>query len=280
MRNHGFEGWYFKHQNGHNMLAFIPGRTTSGAFIQMISNNGSRQFDIPEFSVDNGTIRAGDCLFSPHGCKINLPGISGEITYSALTPLRTDIMGPFRFFPMECRHGVISMSHSLRGSVTVDGDRYCFNDGIGYIETDSGTSFPRSYLWLQCNSFSEPCSIMAAIAHIPFGGVIFPGCICAIVYGGREYRLATYRGVHIHAAESGHICLSQGKLLLEIDIRRSHNGYALRSPVQGAMSGTIHESSNADIRARLWEHGKPIFDLRSNYAAYEFVPSTQNRKRR
>ena len=35
------------------------------------------------------------------------------------------------------------------------------------------------------------------IIDIPFCGGSFQGCICAIVYGGREYRLATYRGVRI-----------------------------------------------------------------------------------
>ena len=30
----GFEGWYFKHQKGDDMVAFIPGRAESGAFIQ------------------------------------------------------------------------------------------------------------------------------------------------------------------------------------------------------------------------------------------------------
>lgn len=29
----GFEGWYFKHQKGNDMVAFIPGQAESGAFI-------------------------------------------------------------------------------------------------------------------------------------------------------------------------------------------------------------------------------------------------------
>ncbi len=272
MKQNGFTGWYFKHQNGHNMVAFIPGRTKQGAFVQMISTNCSQQFDIPELSVANGIIQAGSCQFSRHGCRIELPGVSGQIVYGELTPLRTDIMGPFRFFPMECCHGVISMSHSLHGSVRINGEQYCFDNGTGYIEMDSGTSFPRSYLWLQCNSFSEPCSVMVSIAQIPFYGIRFQGCICAIVYRGREYRLATYNGVRIHTAEPEHICLSQGKQFLEIDILRSHDGYPLRSPVQGAMAGTIRESNNVSIRIRLWERGTPIFDLCSKNAAYEFVP--------
>lgn len=274
MKTKGFEGWYFKHQSGRNRIAFIPGRSESGAFIQMISANGSRQFDVPAVLTCGSAIRAGGCLFSRRGCKIDLPGVHGQITYGALTPLRTDIMGPFRFFPMECRHGVISMAHTLSGSLTVDGDVYSFQDGIGYIEKDSGTSFPSTYLWMQCNDFPEPCSIMVSIAHIPFCRLSFQGCICAIVYQGREYRFATYRGVHILAYSAEHICLSQGNHLLELDMKPAHSGHSLRAPVQGQMSGIVRESLNAAVRIRLWTDGKPVFDLQSNGAAYEFVPKT------
>ena len=54
----GFEGWYFKHQKGDDMVAFIPGRAESGAFVQMISQEGARQFAIEDFSVRHGVIRA------------------------------------------------------------------------------------------------------------------------------------------------------------------------------------------------------------------------------
>lgn len=272
MKNRGFEGWYFKHQKGDDVLAFIPGRAESGAFIQMLSPNGSRQFDLPGLTVRNGVIYAGDCEFSRRGCRISLPGVSGQILYGALTPLRSDIMGPFRFLPMECRHGVISMAHSLCGSVSVDGELHSFDGGVGYIEKDSGTSFPSSYQWLQCSSFPEPCSVMLSVAHIPFCGLSFEGCICAIIYGGREYRLATYKGVRILAAEEKHICLSQGGLLLEADINPTQSGHPLRSPINGRMSGTIRESSNAAVRVRLWKRGKPVLDLESGSAMYEFVP--------
>lgn len=272
MKNKGFEGWYFKHQNGGNMIAFIPGKAKSGAFIQMISTNGSRHFDISNLTVGKEIIRADNCMFTKHGCKINLPGIKGDIHYGKFTSLRSDIMGPFRFFPMECRHGVISMSHRLCGSITVDDKQYCFDNGIGYIEKDSGTSFPSSYLWLQCNSFACPCSVMVSVAQIPFYGLNFKGCICSVIYNNKEYRLATYNGVKIKSSKADYVCLSQGKLMLEIEIKPSSRSYPLFSPVMGKMSGIIHESSNADIHVILREYGKTVFDLHSSNAAYEYFP--------
>ncbi len=254
------------------MVAFIPGQAESGAFIQLISQEGAQQFEISNLTVRDGMIRADRCWFSRQGCHIVLPGISGEISYGPFAPLSSDIMGPFRFFPMECRHGVLSMAHTLQGSIIMDGHLHSFDGGLGYVEKDSGTSFPRSYLWMQCSDFSEPCSVMVSIAHIPFCGSSFRGCICAILYQGREYRLATYRGVKVPSFSPEHICLSQGRFLLELDIAPSHMGHPLRAPQCGQMSNTIRESCNAHLRAKLWKRGKPVFDLQSNHAAYEYVP--------
>lgn len=272
MKKHGFEGWYFKHQNNNDMISFIPGQAESEAFIQMISADGSGRFDIPSISENNDIVYAGDCIFSPYGCKIDLPGVKGEIIYGKIHPLAGDIMGPFRFFPMECRHGVISMMHALDGTLTIHGKQYCFDGGMGYIEKDSGISFPSSYLWLQCNNFTKPCSVMVSIAHIPFGCISFKGFICAVIYENHEYRFATYNGSRILADEPEHICLSRGKFLLALDIVPSHSGHPLHSPIRGRMSGTIHESINAHVHVRMWKGGKKIIDVSSDSAAYEFVP--------
>lgn len=273
MWNKRFEGWYFKHQKDDATIAFIPGIADSGAFVQMLTGAGSRQFDVPSLRVENGVIYAGNCIFSSSSSVIDLPGITGTLHYGPLTPLQSDIMGPFRFLPMECRHGIISMAHSLSGTLTVDGTSQVFDGGIGYIETDCGTSFPRSYLWLQCNDFSTPCSIMVSIAHIPFAGTHFTGCICAVLFEGREYRLATYRGVRIRAGGPQHICLTQGRLRLAIDVVPSDGGHPLRAPMRGQMSGIIRESSNASLRARLWFGRELCFDLSSPHAMYEYVPA-------
>ena len=54
-----FEGWYFKHQNAHHTVAFIPGyhvdeNGNASAFIQVITENASHQFQFAEkeFSID------------------------------------------------------------------------------------------------------------------------------------------------------------------------------------------------------------------------------------
>ena len=151
-----------------------------------------------------------------------LPGVQGAVRYGPLSPLRTDIMGPFRFLPMQCSHSVYSMAHTLAGGFTVDGRFIDLTGGTGYIEGDRGSAFPRDYLWVQCNDFAQPCSVMASVAHIPFCGRSFTGCICAVVYRGREYRLATYRGVRIVEASSRRL-VPVSYTHLDVYKRQSHS---------------------------------------------------------
>ena len=274
MWNPEFEGWYFKHQKGRDTVAFIPGQAKSGAFVQVIWPEGARCFPMPALHVDRKGERvyAPGCRFGRNGISVDLPGIRGEISYGPLTPLRSDIMGPFRFFPMECRHGVLSMGHRLRGSLELPGRAVDFDGGLGYLEKDSGRSFPKSYLWLQCSDFSQPCSIFLSLARIPFCGLVFPGCICAVHFGGREYRFATYEGVKLLETGPGRIVLGQGTRLLEIFLLRREQGHALKSPAKGLMTGMIRECNRAKVRFRFLDGSRLLFDLTSENASLEAVP--------
>ncbi|NLU23259.1 MAG: hypothetical protein GXW99_00785 [Clostridiales bacterium] len=269
-----FMGWYHKLQRGDDTIAFIPGRAGDGAFVQVIDTRGSRQFSVPNLSANGTEIQAGSCRFSDRGIMVNLPGIRGQIDYGSMTPLASDIMGPFRHFPMECRHGVVSMDHSLSGKLWVDGEERCFDGGKGYVEWDRGRSFPSAYLWMQCNDFDGPCAIMLSIARIPFAACRFTGCICSVIWAGQEFRLATYNGVRICAGGPARITLSQGKLLLSVEVTGGEEGYPLLAPIAGQMTQTIRESHQASVRCRLWRAGQLCFDVHSRHASFEYVPGT------
>lgn len=280
-----FEGWYFKHQSETNAIAFIPGinfneQGEKEAFIQVITRDTSFQISYPysAFSVcrHKPAVRIGNSIFTDKGIKIDIhdPKIdcSGTIKYAPLTPLKSDIMGPFRFIPfMECNHGIISMKHDLTGSITLNGKKIELSDGTGYIEKDWGTSFQTSYLWVQCNRFIEStCSIMVSIAQIPFAGLHFRGCIGVVLFQGREYCFATYNGVQIvRCSETGFI-LKQGEYLLEVDML-SRSPQQLFAPQSGVMSRVIRENTSCRARFRLYVGSRLLFDLQSEEAGYEYV---------
>jgi len=253
-----FEGYYFKHQSDKSTIAVIIGKTDDCKFIQVVTEKDAFWFD-----------GWGNCKFSSKGIKMDIGGIKGHIYYGKLAPIKYDIMGIFKYFPMECRHSIISMRHNLTGQIDINGEIIDFDGGLGYIEKDSGVSFPKSYLWLQCN-FVQNCSVSLSIANIPFYGLRFKGCICVLHYENTEYRLATYLGVKILCCKPEKVVLKQGEYLLIINVL-PRPGHDLAAPQNGKMNRTINECLNCPVRVRFYECRKLLFDIRSDRASFEWV---------
>jgi hypothetical protein len=178
-----FEGWYFKHQKDGNIIIVIPGIAIAGdsedmirnpkykkyAFIQIIINEKFYciKYPITECIIakKQQLLKIGDNIFCRKGIQICIHRsdleLTGTVKYRNLTPIRYPIMGIFRFLPfMECHHEILSMHHYLQGNFMKDGKKISLNRGIGYIEKDWGCSFPKTYQWLQCNSFlQDKCAL-------------------------------------------------------------------------------------------------------------------------
>lgn len=253
-----FEGRYYKHQKGNNSICFIVGYADDSQFIQVITNEKVLQYNTLEY-----------CTITPNSFEINAPEIRGKVEYKDITPIQGNIMGPFQYFPMQCSHEVVSMYHTLSGGFWIENQWLDLQDGVGYIEGDKGRSFPKKYLWLQCNDFPQKCSIMVSVAHIPFAFCSFTGCICSIIIGTKEYRMATYKGVKIVKAEKECIILKQGNLRLEIYVQPSM-AHPLKSPFKGKMVHTIHESNCSFAQFHLYENDKEILKVESNNCSFEY----------
>ncbi len=150
-----------------------------------------------------------------------------------------------------------------------NGQEIDFTGGKGYIESDRGVSFPSSYLWIHANDFSCPCSIMAAVARIPFCGFHFQGCICVVHYQGKEFRLATYLGVKIICCTSSRLVLKQGSKRLEIDLH-GQEGYQLAAPSRTGMNRDITEAAAVPARFRFYQKETLLFDLFSQQTSFEY----------
>lgn len=274
-RKRHFKGWYFKNQNGSEVISFIPayhidGKGIHSASLQVITQKKSYRifYPIEEFYASKGrlAIRLGNNLFSERGIIVNIKSegleLSGRLFYSAYHPPRRDIMGPFRYAPcLQCRHIIYSMAHIINGYLDLNGRRIVFNKGIGYTEGDLGRDFPSSYLWTQCSWKDRNInSIMASVANVKVGCISFPGCICLIRYHGREYRLATYLGARILVYHQKELWIKQGKLDFHVEIL-SKEGSNLLAPVRGRMLRTVHESVNTRIHYQLLFENDIVFDF-------------------
>lgn len=253
-----FSGRYYKCQSDTQTLALISAVHNGKSSVQIICDEGAFFFD-------------GDpnkSSFSDKGIRLCLDGAAGELRFGSQTPLKYDIMGPFKYVPfMQCRHGVYSMRHRVDGELTVNGASYKFDNAEGYTEGDSGYSFPKEYAWTQ--SFFDGGSLMLSVADIPFAGLRFTGIIGAVLLHGREYRLATYLGARLIKAADGEIELRQSRYSFSAKLieRRAH---PLSAPVGGDMVRTIHESVCCRAAYCFKKDSKTLLEFETDRASFEY----------
>lgn len=191
--------------------------------------------------------------------------IQGELEFEHLRPIKGNILNPnimgfFSYIPrMECNHGIISMHHLLKGNVRFETNNnrkvIDFDKGIGYIEKDWGTSFPKEYMWVQTNHFKqEDISLFFTMAEIPFLRTKFRGFICNLVIQDQEYSFATYNKAKLQVRRfSEHdfdVLVSRGNLKLRIK-GKLINSQELASPSAGYMTKTIKEGLAGKIKLQL-----------------------------
>jgi hypothetical protein len=299
-----FEGWYFKQVSAdtNEAWAFIPGVSmhTDGnsriAFIQAI--DGSRgltrwypfAFDDFSWQPDKLELSIGSNRFGTQGLSVDLDGpdgrLSADLHYGRFSPFpsrpwRPGIMGPYSFVPfMECRHGLVSMDHTVDGWVQADGRKISMDGGRGYIEKDWGSSMPSSWIWTQSNQFPTPGdSLMFSLANIPWLGSHFPGFLCAArlseAGSPRQVQVwATWNGSRIEALKvddstvSLSITRKDERLSLKLDRKR---GGLLLAPVAGAMERRIAESIDSTMNVRLERKGQVVYEGRAPKAGLETV---------
>ncbi len=276
-----FEGWYFRQQAGGQAVAFIPamhidaagGRSAS---IQVITNTFSDRVTYPieafHAQEESLSITVGGSRFSEEGVIVNIRTdrlqAKGELIYGTFTRPKYDMMGPFRYLPnMQCRHSVLSMAHTVWGSLTVNGEEFLFENAFGYVEGDRGSSFPQRYIWTQC-ALEGGISVMLSLADIPYLGKVFTGIIGFVYMEGRELRIATYLGAKVERLEKRLFCVRQGEYLLQAEVLQE-NPRPLYAVKNGSMARMIKESACARVRYRLYQRGRALFDSVGSCAGYE-----------
>ena len=138
-----FEGWYYKlvSADERSKVAIIPGvilGQDAHAFLQVLDGvDGTTaylQFPVADFRADDRhfAIEIGENRFDDSHLHLALNNpqchLTGEIQLGPLHPwpvtwLSPGIMGWYAWVPrMECYHGVLSFSHSLQGTLTLQRD--------------------------------------------------------------------------------------------------------------------------------------------------------------
>jgi hypothetical protein len=189
-------------------------------------------------------------------------------------------MGWFAWVPgMECYHGVVSMDHSIQGTLAINNEEVDFSGGRGYAEKDWGKAMPNAWVWAQTNHFNKPeTSLTLSVAHIPFGPLSFNGFIAGLLLDGEIHKFATYTGARIEELKVDEqwvrITMNDRTERLEISALRGKTSN-LQAPTISQMDRRITESLSAEIMVALSVQQRDgwlkVFEESGKYAGLEVV---------
>jgi len=297
-RKNYFEGWYFKQASKSldHVYSFIPGislsRESPHSFIQVMNGitgiSNYIPYNVRQFSwnAEKFEVRVGNSFFSREKMMLDIDTeglrISGQLTFSNSVDyprsiLSPGIMGWYSFVPfMQCKHDVVSVTHDLSGTLEVNDEPFNFSLGKGYIEKDWGSSFPKAWLWLQCNTFGKSdASLMISIADIPWLGSYFLGLICFLYINGCFYTFNTYEKAIIEELsgvnEKITIKLKSRHHRLTVTVIKNKSG-ELKAPVKGEMSRRIKESIDSEVHFSLMDlNSGHLFEGNGKRAGLEVI---------
>ena len=258
-----FYGKYYKFISDDNyVLACIISHSNEGDMIQIINNEGSYLIeDLSSITINDNVITF----------NVNIPNlkIDGTLTLGELNPLSSNVMGPFKYLPLECKHQIYSMKHYINGSLNINDINHSYTNSLGYIEGDSGTNFPKKYIWY--NSVTSDATLTFAIATIPlFGFIKFKGLLCFIKTDNKEYKICTYNFGKVKKMQENEIVLCKGKYKLVINFNE-FEGHKLKAPVKGNMERHIKEAITVPSKYKLTYNDETILEIEDSISSLEYM---------
>lgn len=294
-----FEGWYIKCTDKHNKLsvALIPGVahfSKDESFVQYNivykgkSYSGKITYGREDFEVIGSpqNIVMPKFIFNEKGVKASLEDGANrfilDLRFGMFLPIKQtlfapSIMGPLEYLNMPCSHDIISMKHSVKGKVIINGETIGIDNGTGYIEKDRGSTFPSRYVWAHSNGFEEnsDASLFLSAAQIDKGPFSTVGSIAVYHDGEKEHRFATYLGsrvnVEVEPDQSAYkVTFSDPFKRLEATVSLS-NGSKLIAPMNANMDYPIKETVKSDISMTFIQKREQSIHLYSANGAAEMV---------
>ena len=110
---------------------------------------------------------------------------------------------------------------------------------------------------------------MLSVADIPIAGIHFTGVIGAVLWRGKEYRMATYLGARVVQIQNKMVRVIQGNLELEVRLLEASER-PLKAPAKGDMVRTIHESASCRVFYRFRKKNRTLFAFETDKASLEF----------
>lgn len=279
-----FENWYFKLVDARkeNTLGILVGilMTHEGeeAFIEITENGISENLCV-KYSLDavkskDTEIQIGDNSLGLQKITLNMQKegltLKGEITFSNHKRLKeslwlSGLMGPYKYLPfLKSYHEVVSLQHTLMGSLWVNEKQIIFNEGKGYIEKDWGKVFPNVWLWAQCNHFKrQDVALMIGVARLPIFFNYYTSFAIPVYYKDQLEIFSNYSGGHIAKLYRYkgyvHLVVTQKNKILDIKIYGSDEVSCVTSK-SSHMIRDVYACDTAKIEFSITDNGKSVFE--------------------
>lgn len=271
-----FEGWYFKivDKNNTYKFAFIPGISYGNypchhhSFIQIVNGRDTtydyERFTEKSFRVnnDNFKISIDSNTFSLDGMNLHLRYknryIIGDLKFKNIakwpdTTINPGSMGFYNYLSfMECYSQVCILDGDIIGSLNIDGTLVDFTGGKVYVEKNWGKSFPKSWLWIQSNSFeAKKVSVTCSLATIPFPVKSFRGFLIGVSIGNKFYRFTTMNKSKLKLngiGEDIELIVTKKNLRLTLKTSTNKDDFVLcMGPKDGHMIPMVRETLNGRV---------------------------------
>lgn len=279
-----FENWYFRlvDEGKEHALGILVGKSeglkVSEAFIQVMGetaeDNVCITYPTSKAIVTGKGIQIEENSFDAQSLRLDIHNesfkLKGEIIFNHHKEVKQSfwvpgLMGPFKYMPfLESYHEVISLENTLMGSLVLNDKRLSFNEGKGYIEKDWGKTFPRVWLWAQCNHFKKQnMALMVGIARMPVFFDYHTSFAIPIFYEDQLEIFSNYNGGHIAKLYRYkgyvHLIVTQKSKILDIKIYGSDEVSCITSR-SSHMIRDVYACDNAKIEIKMMQNNMLLFE--------------------
>lgn len=296
-----FEGWYYKivDKNDSHKLAIIPGISYGDSedqhhsFIQILNGYENKYYYISypheDFKYSNNKFRicVNSNIFSIDNLDLSIDDndikIKGHIVFKNNvkwpgTILNPGSMGFYNYLKfMECYSQVCVLNGSIVGNLDINGKDINFTGGKVYIEKNWGKSFPKSWLWIQSNSFKDrKASVTCSLGNVPFLFSSFQGFLIGVTIENQFYSFTTMNRSKIKIQSLGDdivLTVKKRNLKLTLKIFSKKDTFLLcNGPKKGLMSPFVKETLSGQVYMLLedTQNNKKIFEDIGSSAGIEY----------
>ena len=271
-----FEGWYYKivDKRGYYKLAIIPGISYGDkngnhhSFIQIVNGTDIKfnylSYDINDFTFNNNPFRIciNSNIFTLENMNLSINHddlhINGNIVFKNIVKWPDNIINPgsmgfYNYLKfMECYSQVCALNGSIVGYLNINEKKVDFTGGKVYIEKNWGKSFPKSWLWIQSNSFkNRKASITCSLGTIPFPIKDFNGFLIGATVENEFYNFTTINRSKINIKTLGDdIVLTATKKNIKLTLKtytKPEDFLVLKAPIKGSMTSFVKETLNGQV---------------------------------